>query len=108
MSSKTSIHYTVLFSTLAKKTTMLTIKNIVLLILLTFLGSCAFKTPTEDYQSANPNMADPSITFTSSLESTALQPLVLGNWQGSLPCADCEGITYYLTLQKDKTFQESS
>src|SRR5687768_9641628 len=83
------------------------LKNLVLMAMLTFLGSCAFKTPPEDYKTANPSMADPAKTFTSSLESTALQPLVLGNWQGSLPCADCEGITYYLTLQKDKTFQES-
>ena len=84
------------------------LKNLVAFSLLAFFAGCAFKTPPEDYKSANPDMADPSKTFTSSLESTALQPLVLGNWQGSLPCADCEGITYFLTLQKDKTFQESS
>lgn len=85
-----------------KKTAILSI------VALLQLAGCAFKTPPEDYKTANPNMADPVKIFTSSLESTALQPLVFGNWQGSLPCADCEGITYSLTLQKDKTFQESS
>lgn len=94
--------------TLANFYNMLRLKNLVALSLLAFFAGCAFKTPPEDYKSANPAMADPAKTFTSSLESTALQPLVLGNWQGSLPCADCEGITYFLTLQKDKTFQESS
>ncbi len=87
---------------------MPSIKILTQFFLLLFLGSCAFKTPPEDYKSANPNMADPTKTFASSLESPALQPLVFGNWQGQLPCADCEGITYYLTLQKDKTFRESS
>lgn len=72
------------------------------------LAGCAFKTPPEDYKTANPAMADPVKAFASIAESPALQPQVFGNWEGTLPCADCEGITYYLTFQKDKTFRESS
>ena len=87
---------------------MLNLKNLLLIGLLAGAGGCAFKTPPEDYKTANPSQADPVKIYTSSLESTTLQPLVLGNWQGTLPCADCEGITYSLTLQKDKTFQETS
>lgn len=85
-----------------KKTAILSV------VALLQLAGCAFKTPPEDYKSANPAMADPVKAFASVAESTTLPPAVYGNWQGSLPCADCEGITYYLTFQKDKTFRESS
>jgi len=85
-----------------KKTAILSV------VALLQLAGCAFKTPPEDYKTANPAMADPVKAFSSVPENTTLLPLIYGNWQGSLPCADCEGITYFLTFQKDKTFRESS
>lgn len=33
---------------------------------------------------------------------------ILGNWYGELPCADCESISYQLTLNDDYTFKEQS
>lgn len=42
------------------------------------------------------------------IENPALSNFVAGSWQGQLPCADCEGINYQLTLHKDKTYEESS
>jgi heat shock protein HslJ/uncharacterized lipoprotein NlpE involved in copper resistance len=42
------------------------------------------------------------------VENPALENYVAGSWQGQLPCADCEGIYYKLTLHKDKTYEESS
>jgi hypothetical protein len=41
--------------------------------------------------------------------STVLTPQsVQGQYQGSLPCADCPGIEYKLTFQGDGTYTESS
>lgn len=33
---------------------------------------------------------------------------VSGTWQGTIPCADCPGIEYELTLKPDKTYREQS
>jgi heat shock protein HslJ/uncharacterized lipoprotein NlpE involved in copper resistance len=45
---------------------------------------------------------------TAPVRNPALEAMAFGTWKGKLPCADCEGIDYRLTLSKDKTFEETS
>ncbi|WP_430972811.1 copper resistance protein NlpE N-terminal domain-containing protein [Sunxiuqinia rutila] len=44
------------------------------------------------------------------MQSCASKKLVVpvGNYTGELPCADCPGIMYSLSLNKDRTYSESS
>lgn len=73
-------------------------------------SGCAFKSPPEDYQSANPPVKEPVKPFASpeTGSTAALLAHVPGTWQGQLPCADCPGINYKLSLLKDGTFEERS
>jgi heat shock protein HslJ/uncharacterized membrane protein len=87
-------------------------KHLALVTCLALLGTtnCAFKSPPEDYQSANPAMKDPVKPFTppEAANTVAIEAVVAGSWQGQLPCADCEAINYKLTLRPDKTYEETS
>ncbi|WP_191907044.1 META domain-containing protein [Adhaeribacter soli] len=73
-------------------------------------SGCAFKSPPEDYQAANPPVKEPIKPFSppETGGTAALLATAAGTWQGQLPCADCPGINYRLSLQKDGTYEERS
>ena len=70
------------------------------------LSGCAFKTPEEN--PVQNNTGTPKEVKPFATHAAALETLVFGPWQGTIPCADCPGINYQLTLQKDRTYEESS
>jgi heat shock protein HslJ/uncharacterized lipoprotein NlpE involved in copper resistance len=75
-------------------------------VLLLHLSGCAFKSPEEN--TVQGNVGDPKEVKPAATHAAALETLVFGPWQGTIPCADCPGINYQLTLQKDRTYEESS
>ncbi|MBK0404934.1 copper resistance protein NlpE N-terminal domain-containing protein [Adhaeribacter sp. BT258] len=75
-------------------------------VLLLHLSGCAFKSPEEN--NAQGSVGDPKEVKPFATHAPALETPVLGPWQGTVPCADCPGINYQLTLQKDRTYEESS
>ena len=61
------------------------------------LTSCKNETKTED----NVGNSDPSATDTTLAEGLTWK----GQYKGTLPCADCEGIATTLNLNADGTFK---
>jgi hypothetical protein len=72
-------------------------------VILLHLSGCAFKTPEEN--TVQGNVGNPKEIKPFASHATALETLVFGPWQGTIPCADCPGINYQLTLQKDRTYE---
>ncbi|ARS35914.1 copper resistance protein NlpE [Pontibacter actiniarum] len=75
-------------------------KNFLLLPVLPLLfcaASCTTERPSEPVAAVQEATAEV-------VEQTAA---VVGTWQGSIPCADCPGITYTLQLFPDHTYQET-
>lgn len=42
-----------------------------------------------------------------SVSENPLNDNILGTWRGVIPCADCPGINYNLTLNEDRSFEET-
>ncbi|SEW18177.1 copper resistance protein NlpE N-terminal domain-containing protein [Chitinophaga arvensicola] len=72
-------------------------KKILLLpVLLSALAACNNNTTTSG--------SDSSVPHTPSATRTA--PVLTGTYQGTLPCADCPGMDYQISLFDDHTFSE--
>jgi uncharacterized membrane protein len=63
--------------------------------ILGMLGACQFGSPNQHNES----------TPTAGTNNTPPSSKVLGSYLGTLPCADCPGIDYQLSLYNDSTFQ---
>lgn len=79
-------------------------KIAVLLLVASFLGSCANsnKSNNTESQSSVDTLKNQEIVDTEHTARTSLD--YYGEYEGLLPCADCSGIKVKLTLNKDNTF----
>lgn len=84
-------------------------KNILLLSAISafiFFTSCDKK--AEQNQSNNDSIPVDSIEITDlTIEEIPVPEEVVGTYEGTFPCADCEGIKTHLELNKDKTFKRT-